>query len=245
MSIQYWSDMSILVGGLELAGFGKDVNLSTTVAELDTTDFASQGYRELIGGRKSATISLGLMQDMAVGSVDDTAWSLLGVADIPHSICTPSADGSLAYLWRGIPLSYSPTMSPVGDLAMTQINGQSSTGGVVRGTLIHPGSASRSSSSTGTGQQLGAVVAGKSMYAALHVLSAAGSTPSLTVKVQSDDNSNFTSATDRITFTAATTGNTYQWLSVAGAITDDWWRISYTISGSGPSFSFAVTAGIL
>jgi len=245
VSIQYWSDMSILVGGLELAGHGKDVNLATEVNPLDATSYASQGWTELIGGNKSATINLGLMQDMAAGSVDDTAWSLLGVADIPHSLCTPSADGSLAYLWRGIPLSYSPTMSPVGDLAMTQIAGQSSTGGVVRGSLIHPGSASRTASSVGTGRQLGAVVSGKSMYAALHVLSAAGTTPSLTVIVQSDDNSGFTTPTTRISFSAASTGNTYQWGSVAGAITDDWWRISYTISGTGPSFSFAVTAGIL
>ena len=75
---------------------------------------------------------------------------------------------------------------------MTRIAGRNSTGGVVRGQLIHPGSASRTSSSTGTGQQLGAVVAGKSMYAALHVLTATGTTPSLTVKVQSDDNGSFT-----------------------------------------------------
>lgn len=245
MSIQYWSDMSILVGGLELAGHGKDVALSTTVAELDTTNFASQGYRTVIGGNKSSTINLGLMQDRAAGSVDESAWALLGVADTPHSVCTPSADGSLAYLWRGIPLSYAPAMGAAGELAMTQISGQSSTGGVVRGQLIHPGSASRTSSGVGTGQQLGAVVAGKSMYAALHVLTAAGTTPSLTVKVQSDDNSGFASATDRITFTAATLGNTAQWSSVAGAVTDDWWRISYTISGTGPSFSFAVTAGVL
>lgn len=245
MSIQYWQDMSILVGGLELAGHGKDVQLQTTVAALDATNYQSEGWTEVIGGNKSATINLSLMQDVAAGSVDDTAWSLLGVADTPHSLCTPSADGSLAYLWRGIPLSYSPTMSPVGDLAMTQVTGRSSTGGVVRGQLLHPASASRTSSGSGTGRQLGAVASGKSLYAALHVLSATGTTPSLTVKVQSDDNGSFTSATDRITFTAATTGNTSQWSSVAGAITDDYWRITYTISGTGPAFAFAVTAGVL
>lgn len=245
MTIQYWQDMSILVGGLELAGHGKDVQLATSVAPLDATSYASEGWTELLGGNKSATINLSLMQDVAAGSVDDTAWSLLGVADIPHSLCTPSADGSLAYLWRGISLSYSPTMSPVGDLAMTQISGQSSTGGVVRGQLLHPGSASRTSSGSGTARQLGAVASGKSMYVALHVLSAAGTTPSLTVKLQSDNDEAMPSATDRVTFAAEDTGNTYQWGSVAGAITDDWWRIVWTISGTDPVFAFAVTAGIL
>jgi hypothetical protein len=31
---------------------------------------------------------------------------------------------------------------------------------------------------------------------------------------------------------------------VSGPITDDWFRVSYTISGTTPSFLFAVTAGI-
>lgn len=245
MTIQFWKDMSILVGGIELAGHGKDVSLTTEVAPLDITALNTTGWVALIGGLKSATVDLQLMQDVTTGSVDDTLWPLLGVASTPHSVVTNSADGSFAYLFRGIPLSYTPTESQVGELAMTRISGQSSTGGVVRGQLIHPGSASRTSSSTGTGQQLGGVTAGKSLYAALHVLSVAGtSTPTLTVKVQSDDNASFTSATDRITFTDATAVGA-QWGSVAGAVTDDYWRVSYTISGTNPVFAFAVTAGIL
>ena len=31
---------------------------------------------------------------------------------------------------------------------------------------------------------------------------------------------------------------------VSGAITDQWWRVSYTISGTNPSFLFAVAAGV-
>lgn len=245
MAISYWQDMSILVDGLELAAHGKNVVLATKVAPLDTTSFDGTGCMSWIGGRKSGKVDMSLMQNVATGSVDDTLFNLLGDADIPHSICTLSADGSTAYLFRGIPLSYTPTESEVGELAMAKLSGQSSSGGIVRGTLIHPGSASRTSSSTGTGRQLGAVVAGKSLYAALHVLSVAGtSTPTLTVKVQSDDNGSFTSATDRITYTGATAVGS-QWSSVAGAITDDYWRISYTISGTNPVFAFAVTAGIL
>jgi len=245
MTIQFWKDMSILEGGLELAGYGKDVRITTEVAPLDKTNLASQGNVELLGGLKSCTVDMILMQDKAAGSVDETLWTNFGTADVARSICTPSADGSVAYLMRGINLGYSDG-GTVGEIAMTRIAGRSSTGGVVRGRLLHPGSASRTSSSTGTGRQLGAVTAGKYLYAALHVLSASGTTPSLTVKVQSDDNGSFTSATDRITFTAASTGNTYQWGSVAGAITDEHWRIGWAISGTDtPTFSFAVTAGIL
>jgi hypothetical protein len=128
---------------------------------------------------------------------------------------------------------------------MGTISGSSSTGPVVRGLLVHPSNVSRTSSSTGTGRQLGAVAAGKSMYAALHVISASGTNPTLDVILQSDDNASFTSATSRITFTQAT-GRTSQLSSVAGAITDDYWRVSYTIGGTNtPTFAFAVTAGII
>lgn len=246
MTIQMWSDMSVLVGGLELAGLGKEVRVATECAPLDKTNMASGGYTELLGGNKSGSVDLVLMQDRADNGLDELAWSYLGVADVPKSIVTNSADGSTCYLMRGIVLGYDAIDGAAGELAMTRIAGRNSTGGVVRGQLIHPGSAARTSSGTGTGRQIGAVVAGKSLYAALHVLTSTGTTPSLTVKVQSDDNGSFTTATDRITFTAETDATAhYQWGSVAGAITDDYWRITYTISGTNPSFSFAVTAGIL
>ena len=47
-----------------------------------------------------------------------------------------------------------------------------------------------------------------------------------------------------VTITAANAVGA-QWGSVAGALTDDYWRISYTISGTNPVFAFAVSAGVL
>ncbi len=146
---------------------------------------------------------------------------------------------------RGINLSYTPIEGAVGDLAMGRVSGVSSTGPVVRGKLLHPSNVSRTSSSVGTGRQLGAVVAGKSMYAALHVIAVSGTNPTLDVIVQSDDNAGFTSATSRITF-AQTGAVGAAWGAVAGAVTDDYWRISYTIGGTDtPTFAFAVTTGLL
>ena len=82
------------------------------------------------------------------------------------------------------------------------------------------------------------------MFAALHVLSASGTSPTLDVVLQSDDNSGFSSAVSRITFTQAT-GITSQWSTLAGAQTDDYWRASYTIGGSAtPTFTFALVIGI-
>lgn len=244
MAIQAWTDLSILVGGLELAGHGKNVTLATEVAPLDATNYQSGGWVELTGGNKSGTLSVEFMQDRAADGVDQQMWAMLGASNVPKSLVTPSADGSLAYTMRGMAASYTPFEGAAGELAMGRIEGRNN-GGIVRGLLMHPTTTARTSSGSGTARQLGAVAAGKSVYAALHVLSASGTTPSLTVKVQSDDNGSFTSATDRITFAAADATGDYEWSSAAGAITDDYWRVTWTISGTTPSFTFGVVVGIL
>lgn len=241
----YWKNMSILEGGVELAGHGKSVSLQTTVNPLDKTALDNQGWVELTAGLKDSTVSFEFMQDHAAANlVDSGFWDSFGDTGTVRSICTAADDGSVAYLMRGINLSYTPISGQVGELAMGQVSGATSSGPVVRGKLLHPSSTARTTSSTGTGRQLGAVADGKSLYAALHVISVDGTTPTLDVKVQSDDNGSFSSATDRITLSQANAVGA-QWGSVAGAITDDYWRISYTIGGTDPSFAFAVTVGIL
>jgi hypothetical protein len=61
--------------------------------------------------------------------------------------------------------------------------------------------------------------------------------------IQSDNAEAFTTPTARITFAQATAAGA-QLLSANGAITDDWWRVNYTIAGTAPSFTFGVAIGI-
>jgi hypothetical protein len=247
MAIQFWQNMSILVGQLELACHGKNVDLSTEVEPLDTTALCTTGWTTVVGGLKSGSVDMELMADFADGLNDEQLWSYLGANDTAHSIVTNSADGSIAYLFKGIPLSYKIIDGAPGDLAMASISGRSASSPVIRGRLLHPGSASRTSSSVGTGRQLGDVDATQRVYAALHVITVSGTSPTLDVIVQSDDNSGFTTPTSRITFSQATAAaNRQQFLSTAGAIADTHWRVSYTIGGSDtPTFAFAVTVGIV
>jgi hypothetical protein len=82
------------------------------------------------------------------------------------------------------------------------------------------------------------------MYAALHVLSVAGTTPSITARVESSVDNTFSAPTTRLTFTAANAVGG-QILRTAGtAITDTWWRVAWTISGTSPSFLFSSALGI-
>ena len=156
---------------------------------------------------------------------------------IPLTFATSSgADDEVAYLINARQISTTPISGAVGEMAGMNISGGAA-GGLTRGIIEF--NASATSSSTTTGSQLGAVSASQSIVANLHVTAVVGST--LDVIVQSDDNSGFTSPTNRITFSQAT-GITSQHLSLAGAITDDYWRLSYTIAGG--SFTFAVAIGI-
>ena len=81
-----------------------------------------------------------------------------------------------------------------------------------------------------TGFQFGALSAGETLRAAMFVLTATAGTLDMTI--ESDDNSGFTSATTRMTFSQFSAVGTEQ-QTVAGAITDDWWRVNYTIA-TGP-----------
>lgn len=244
MAVQFWKEASLLLGANELATTAKAFTLNTEVQELDVTPISTTGWTEVIGGLKSGTVDIELMSEFADGGPDAPIWSNLGSAGVAQSIVTNVADGSAAYTFSGIPLTYTILQGSVGDVAMSQVSGASSSSPVVRGKLLHPTSTARTSSGTGTGRQLGAVTASQSVYAALHVTAASGSSPTLDVIVQSDDNAGFTTPTSRVTFTQAT-DTTSEFLSTAGAITDDYWRISYTIGGSTPSFTFAVVVGIL
>lgn len=243
MAVYVNQDISYLVGSIEVACNAKSAVLNTEVAELDTTSLCTTGWTSVIGGLKSGMFDMTLMADFVALGLDETLYGYFATADVPQSLCIGSADGSLAYLWRGIETKYGIIEGNVGELAMSKVSGKSSTGPVIRGKLIHPSSASRSATGNGTGYQLGAVSATQALYAALHVTARTG-TASMTLKIQSDDNAGFTTPTDRITSFTAATGRTYQWGSVAGAVTDDYWRCVYTITGTG-TIQFGVTAGII
>ena len=237
--------MSIVIDSLDISCNAKDINLSTEVAELDTTGLCADGWTSVIGGLKSGTVSIGeIMQDIDAEGLDDTVFPLLGTANIVKSICTSSADGSVAYLWHMIPLSYTPVSGEVGQLAGGSLSGASSSGPVVRGTVLAPTSTVLTASADGTGRQLGTVAAGQSIYLNLHVVAASGTSPTLDVIVESDDDPGFGTPLTRGSFTQAT-GRTSERLRIAGAITDDYWRVGFTVGGTDPSFTVAVTAGII
>lgn len=234
-------DAKIYVGGYNLSGDHNRISVQASAEEKDATTFG-QTFKVRKGGLKSFTVQGGGFTEYGTGENDDVFFAGLATTS---NLLTLAADGGAAgevgYFGQALESSYD-TGAEVGELMPFTV-GFAGSGSLVRGTIMEDGGTARTSTGNGTARQLGAVAAGQKLYAGLHVLSVSGTSPSLTVKVQSDT-SGFPSATDQITFTAATAVGS-QWATpVAGAITDDYFRVTWTISGTNPSFLFVVTVGI-
>lgn len=230
--------------GVDLTGNSNKIELSAEVESKNSTNYASNGWGEVLGGLASAEVSgEGQWEAGDPSKVDDASWSQLGGTG-PWSISANNAAtvGDLAYLTNAMRADYE-LGEAVGEVAPWTSTAKSSWP-VARGQFAHPPGTARTATGTGTALELGAVTAGKRLYAALHVLSVSGTTPSITARVESDDNSGFSSATTRLTFDAATAVGGQILRTDGTAITDTWWRIAWTISGTTPSFMFVSSLGI-
>jgi hypothetical protein len=149
------------------------------------------------------------------------------------------ADGDVAFFCATIGTSYSPGAN-IGD-AYKFSNSNQVSGVLTRGTIM--GTGAKTSTGNGTARQLGAVSASQKIRASLHVIAASGTTPTLDVTVRSDNGVGFASPATQITFPQRTAVGG-EILTADGAITDDWWRVTWTIGGTNPSFTIVVAVGI-
>lgn len=233
----------IFTGGADLTANSNKVEWSSEYEEQDITNFGSGGWTEVLAGLASTEVSAeGQWEAFDASKVDDNRWANLG--GLSAWTITPggASVGTLAYFTNALNGSYE-LLGELGSVAPWKAKAKGSWP-MVRGQIGHDPGTARTATGTGTGVQLGAVAAGKQLYAALHVLSIAGtSTPTITVAIESDTTNAFAAPTTRTTFGAATTlGGQIQ--RAAGPITDTWWRPKWTISGTTPSFLFVVAFGI-
>ncbi|MFE2556673.1 hypothetical protein ACFXGT_11645 [Streptomyces sp. NPDC059352] len=237
------TNVRVFAVGADITGASNKVELSGEVEEKETTNYASGGWKERIGGIGSAEISgEGFWQAGDPSLIDDASWAQLGGVG-PWTVCPDAAQvGSLAYLTRALRSNYQ-LLGAVGDVAPWTGTAKSSWP-LVRGQIAHPPGTARTATGTGTALNLGAIPAGKRLYAALHVLSVAGATPSLTVSIESDDAAGMATPTARLSFDAATAAGGQALRTDAAAITDTHYRVAWAISGTTPSFMFAVSLGI-
>lgn len=231
----------LYVAQYDFSGDTNQVRLTAEVEEKEDTNFDSGGSREYLAGLRTSQAEHNGFVDLTDDGVDEILFDKVAAANTPMTICpTDGSDGEIAYALQSLVANYAPGES-IGEVMAFTVTARGD-GPLVRGTIMVAGA--KTTTGAGTARQLGAVTATQKLYAVLHVVAASGTNPTLDVVVQSDDAEGMGSPTSRITFTQATV-ITSEWATpVDGAITDDWWQISYTIGGTNPSFTFLVVVGI-
>jgi hypothetical protein len=241
------NNVRLFAGGADLTTVNNKLEIMAEVEEKDATSFAATGgvWHESLGGiRSTSTSASGQWEALDSTKVDNVIWSQLGSISAMTACPAGATFGSLAWFTAALRTNYTLGGS-VGDVAPWSASTQGSWP-LVRGFVaVSPASVVSTTPFFGPPIQIvGGVPAGKSLYAALHVLSVSGTGgPTLTATVNSDDSAGFPSATTRITFPSqAAVGS--QIMRVAGPITDDYFAFSYVLTGTTPSFLTIAVFGI-
>ena len=223
-------------GGYDLSCQMNALGLDYGAEMQDNTTFCDD-TRSNFGGLK--TVAMQCEGFFDGDPYDEALFSSIGESDMPISFGSSGDEGDPAYTFKSILGEYSPG-GTVGEILAFSVGG-SATGNLVRGTLMV--NDTKIVTGDGTARQLGAVAAGKRVYASLHVISAS-ETDTLDVVVTSDDNAGMTSATTRLTFDQQSAIGS-DWQELEGPVTDDYWQVSWAIGGVDPSFQFVVIVGII
>lgn len=232
---------SVIVGSFDFSPFTGNITESPgSVSMKEVPTFASGGYVVRVPSIKSGTFGLSGYCDHTNSTGINSAMSAALGTQYAVQISTPgTAAGDVALLGRGVCNHWMPMQTDPDNPASFEF-GLATDAAFTFGKLAAPLASRTTSGLTGTAVALIGPTASQSLYAALNITAASGT--NLVVKVQSDDNSGFTSATDRITFSTASAVG-WQWSSVAGDLsTETYWRVVATIASG--TFSFAVSFGV-
>jgi hypothetical protein len=232
------------VAGADLTTRSNRFELSMEAESKDATAFAPSGdvwHEELSGIRTVTVDGAGQWEAGDLSMVDDTSFANLGGTN-PLTIAPQgAADGALAYLTAFNRQSYSLGGS-VGDVIPWGghwVGNWSLARGLVLATP-----AARTATGNGTILQLPTgVLANQYLVGSLHVVGLSGTAPGVTLTIQTAASAGFASPTTRLTFNAQTTlgGQIFR---IAGPITDQYVRASWTIAGTTPSVLFMSAVGV-
>ncbi|MEU9888672.1 hypothetical protein [Sphaerisporangium sp. NPDC051011] len=111
------------------------IELSVEVEEKDVTTFGSLGYKEVLGGLKSAGLAIEFKQDYAAAALDSIMWPLLGTVVAFEVRADQGAVGASNPKYSGSVLikEWKPLSGSVGDDASVSVSFPTS-GAVTRAT---------------------------------------------------------------------------------------------------------------
>jgi len=116
---------TVTVGGTDVSSSCARAELQINASEVETTDFGSAGFVEVIGGLKSGTVSLDFHHDFGAAAVSALFQDLVGTV---VAITLVAGNGTAAtaetplYSCNALVTSFTPVSGAVGDLGTFSVS---------------------------------------------------------------------------------------------------------------------------
>lgn len=242
MALLSLQNAKILTGPADLSGYANSVEVSVSAEEKDVTTFATTGFRSLLGGMKQAEINVeGFWEAGAVTLPDDRFWAEVGTTSNVMTVSPTGVVGEVSYFTRVYRPNYT-FGAEAGEVLPFTGNAMGDGTALVRGLVTD--NQARTATGTTAVRTLVAPTATTRVYAAIHVVAASGTTPSLTVTLQGDDALGFPSPATVATSAAITAPGAVWLQGPYGVTADAFYRLSYSITGTSPSFTVFASIGV-
>ena len=113
------TSQKVTVNGTDVSDACARAELVLNAAEVETTDFGSAGWTEVVGGLKSGQLTLDFHSDFGAGGVSNLFQDLVGTIGTFVVIAngTAASATSPAYTATALINSFTPVAGAVGDLA--------------------------------------------------------------------------------------------------------------------------------
>lgn len=113
------TSQKVTVNGTDVSDVCARAELVLNAAEVETTDFGSAGWTEVIGGLKSGQVTLDFHADYGVGGVSSLFSNLVGTIGTVVVIANGTAKSASTPEWTAPVMinSFTPVAGAVGDLA--------------------------------------------------------------------------------------------------------------------------------
>lgn len=219
----------IAVGGIAFSAYGTQATFSKKVAANDVTTWeASQnGFTAVTNGLASFSFDTTNFQDYAVGALEPWLRANIGSVQVVTVAPLWETAGNIAAIGYGMVGGYDFVNGNVGSVPTTpSMIAPGPSGFIGEGLVTQASATSITVTGNSTPVNVGAVAAGRTIYASVHCTSITAG--SVTCQLQSSTTSGG-AYTNRGSAGAAITASGGQVLSAAGAITDTWWRLSFTV----------------
>ena len=240
MAKQVIKGYRIYINGRDASGDFNRVNLVNEAGELDSTDIGNLD-KSFQAGLRNLQFDGEVFASHGSGEVEEAVMALLAAGGKVISVYASDSAGGAGHAFQAEMTIVSPVMA-IGDMSRITVKASQSGGMLVKVTSME-GKAVKTSSGTGTVRQLVAVGAGLSLHSFLQVLAVSGTSPQLTVTIKSDDAVGFSTPTTQITHSMFNAARA-EVKTKAGPVTDTYYRVDWTITGTDPSFTFDVGLGV-